>query len=131
VALPQPCHRHVIQYTKARAHAGRVTDSFIRGRLVENIVSYRVVDYQSTDGDWRNTDPKGSVTTDGSRMGQGDSEPTVEDIESSPWINVGFEDADGDVHYKWIKGPFDEDFWVDEAIEQIVDEYGIVLGESA
>lgn len=96
---------------------------------MEDIVDYRVVDYQSTDGTWRNTDPKGQITTDNSRMGQGDPEPTVEDIEHTPWVNVGFEDKHGDTIYKWIQGPFDEDFWISDAIEQIADEYGIVLGE--
>lgn len=96
---------------------------------MEDIISYRVVDYQSTDGEWRNTDPKGMITTDGSRYGQGDSEPTVEDIEHTPWVNVGFEDKHGDITYKWIQGPFDEDYWISDAILEIADEYGIALGE--
>lgn len=98
---------------------------------MEDIVNYRVVDYQDTSGNWRNTDPIGKTTTDGSRTGQGDPEPTVEDIESSEWINVGFEDKNGDITYKWIKGPFDEDFWVSDAIIEIASEYGIVLGEAS
>lgn len=102
---------------------------------MDNIIDYRVVDYLHINDDdsqeWRNTDPKGSVTTDGSRLGQGDPEPTTQDIEDSPYVNIGFQDEDGNWHYYWINGPFDELFWIDDAIEQIVDEYGIVLGESA
>lgn len=93
--------------------------------------AYRVVDYQDVNGVWRNTDPVGQVTTDGSRTGQGDPEPTTEDIEASPWINVGFEDDDGEIYYKWIQGPFDAEFWIDDAIEQIVGEYNIPYGSNA
>lgn len=100
---------------------------------MEKIRDYRVVDYQhelpSGEKVWRNTDPKGQVTTDGSRMGQGDPPPTQKDIQISEWVNVGFTDEHGDTIYKWIKGPFDSEFWIDDAILQIVDEYGIVLGE--
>lgn len=96
---------------------------------MDDITGYRIVDYQDTSGEWRNTDPKGQVTTDGSRTGQGDPAPSTEDIEASDWVNVGFEDSSGDTHYKWIQGPFDEDFWITDAIAQIADEYGIVLGE--
>lgn len=100
------------------------------------IIDYRVIDYahlnpKTDELEWRNTDPKGAPTTDGARMGQGDDDPTTEDIENSPYINVGFKDADGDWHYYWISGPFDEEFWVDEAIVEIVDEYSIVLGEES
>lgn len=102
---------------------------------MDGIVDYRIVDYLhiADDGteEWRNTDPEGKVTTDGSRFGQGDSDPSVEDIENSPYVNVGFKDVEGDWHYYWIDGPFDEDWWIDDAIEQIADEYGIVLGEAA
>ena len=101
---------------------------------MDKIVEYRVVDYQHVNEDgsktWYNTDPKGQATTDGNRMGQGDPEPTTKDIEASDWVNVGFQDEHGDWRYYWIQGPLDEDFWIDDAIEQIVDEYGIVLGES-
>lgn len=96
---------------------------------MEDIVKYRVVDYKGSDGDWKNTDPKGHVTTDGSRMGQGDREPTPKEIENSPHINVGFWDRDGNIHYYWIEGPFNKDFWIDDAIVEIADEYSIVLGE--
>lgn len=100
---------------------------------MENVENYRVVDYRHTNPNgstsWKNTDPEGFVTTDGSREGEGDPEPTTQDIEDSPYVNVGFQDADGEWHYYWIDGPFDEEFWIDDAIEQIVDEYGIVLGE--
>ena len=96
---------------------------------MEDIVDYRIVDYQSPDGTWRNTDPKNRVTTDGNRMGQGDPPPSVEDIEASTYVNVGFEDKDGNITYKWIEGPFDEDYWISDAIIEIADEYGIVLGE--
>lgn len=96
---------------------------------MENIVEYRIVDYEDLNGEWRNTDPKGQITTDGSRYGQGDPEPTTEQIENSSWVNVGFEDIHGDVTYKWIEGPFDEEFWVSDAIIEIAHEYGIVLGE--
>lgn len=102
---------------------------------MENVVDYRVVDYRHTNKDgsteWRNTDPKGQVTTDGSRQGQGDPDPTTEDIENSPYVNVGFQDSDGDWHYKWINGPFSAEFWIDDAITEIISEYGIILGESA
>lgn len=100
---------------------------------MDNLEDYRVVDYRHTNEDgsteWRNTDPRGTVTTDGSREGQGDDPPTTQDIEESPYVNVGFKDSDGEWHYYWIDGPLDEEFWIDDAIEQIVDEYGIVLGE--
>lgn len=100
---------------------------------MRDVYDYRVVDYLHITGDgreeWRNTDPPGQITTDGSRTGQGDPEPTTEDIENSPWVNVGFQDTDGDLHYYWLQGPFDEEWWLDDAIEQVVDQYGIVLGE--
>lgn len=100
---------------------------------MDNITGWRIVDYQHEleDGTkvWRNTDPKGKVTTDGTRMGQGDPKASQKDIEISDWVNVGFTDKHGDTYYKWIQGPFDSEFWIDDAIEQIVDEYGIVLGE--
>lgn len=105
---------------------------------MEDLIDYRIVDYQKTiENDkgesekvWMNTDPKGSVTTDGSRMGQGDPDPTTEDIENSDWVNVGFQDKEGEWHYYWLKGPFDEEFWISDSIEQVTGEYGIVLGES-
>lgn len=104
-----------------------------KGYTLENIEDYRVVDYRHTNEDgsteWRNTDPKGEVTTDGSREGEGDPPPIEQDIVESPFVNVGFQDKDGEWHYYWIDGPFDEEFWLDDAIEQIVHEYGIVLGE--
>lgn len=95
---------------------------------MENIVSYRVVDYKGSDGEWKNTDPKGSVTTDGSRMGQGDEPPTTQEIQESPYVNVGFWDSDGNIIYKWITGPFTDTFWIEDAIEEIADEYSISLG---
>lgn len=102
---------------------------------MEDVTDYRIVDYEHVNEagvrEWRNTDPEGSITTDGSREGQGDPDPTTEDIENSDWVNVGFQDKDGEWYYYWIQGPFDEDFWIDDAIEQIVGEYGIVLGEAA
>lgn len=100
---------------------------------MDDIVDYRIVDYQHVNDDdrleWRNTDPEGTVTTDGSREGQGHAEPTTEDIENSSWVNVGFQDSEGEWHYYWIEGPFDEEFWISDAIEQLVSSYGIVLGE--
>lgn len=105
---------------------GEIED--VTGTLPEG---YRVVDYANTNGEWMNTDPVGKVTTDGSRMGQGDPPPTTEDIEASPWINVGFQDADGEWYYRWIQGPFDEEFWIDDAIEQLAHEYGISYGSAA
>lgn len=118
-------------------YGGRVVrvSASLKGLVVENIVNYRVVDYEhvNEDGDkeWRNTDPEGELTTDGQREGEGDPEATTEDIENSDWVNIGFQDTDGNWHYYWIHGPFDEEFWLDDAIEQIISEYGIVLGESA
>lgn len=103
----------------------------VRTVSVAEVEPYRVVDYQDVGGTWRNTDPEGRVTTDGSRMGQGDPEPTTADIEASDWVNIGFQDDDGEWHYYWIFGPFDEDFWLDDAIEQIVHEYGIAYGAGA
>ncbi len=91
-------------------------------------MEYRVVDYMDTRGVWRNTDPVGHVTTDGSRMGQGDKPPTTADIQASPHINVGFWDSDGNIIYKWIEGPFTDTFWIDDAIIEIADEYNITLG---
>lgn len=102
---------------------------------MENIINYRVVDYEHVNDDgekeWRNTDPEGELTTDGQREGEGDPDPTTEDIENSDWVNIGFQDSDGNWHYYWVHGPFDDEFWLDDVIEQIIDEYGIVLGESA
>ncbi len=105
---------------------------------MDDIVNYRVVDYQKVveveegkfEKIWMNTDPEGELTTDGSREGQGDPDPTTEDIENSDWVNVGFQDKDGDWHYYWLKGPFDEEFWIDDSINEVINEYGIVLGES-
>lgn len=102
---------------------------------MDDVVNYRVIDYEHVEDDgtkvWRNTDPVGHPTTDGSRMGQGDPDPTVSDIENSDWVNIGFQDKDGEWHYYWIQGPFDEEFWIEDSIEQIIGEYGIVLGETA
>jgi hypothetical protein len=100
---------------------------------VKDVTDFRVVDYEHVNEagvrEWRNTDPVGTVTTDGSRDGQGDPDPTTEDIENSDWINVGFKDSDGEIHYYWMDGPFDDEFWIDDAIEQIASKYGIILGE--
>lgn len=102
---------------------------------MRDVVDYRIVDYEHIVSDghkvWRNTDPTDQITTDGSRYGGGDPDPTEQDIEDSEWVNVGFLDSDGEWHYYWIRGPFDEEFWIEDAIEQIIAEYGIVLGESA
>lgn len=105
---------------------------------MDDVASYRIIDYQKVVYDdegnaekvWMNTDPTGEKTTDGSREGQGDPDPTTEDIENSDWVNVGFKDFRGEWHYYWIQGPFDEDFWIDDAIGEVINEYGIVLGES-
>lgn len=77
-------------------------------------MNYKVVDYQSGDGYWVNTD-------------QGGSTPTETDIEGSPWINIGWEDQDQNWHYRWVEGPFDSDFWLDDAITEIANEYGISI----
>jgi hypothetical protein len=101
--------------------------------VVTEFVGYRVVDYlHITPGGnkvWKNTDPKGQPTTDGTRMGQGNKEPNQQDIEDSPHVNLGFQDADGNWHYYWVDGPFDSEFWLDDAIIEIVAEYLIVMGE--
>lgn len=100
---------------------------------MDNLEDYRVVDYRHTNSDgsteWRNTDPKGVTTTDGNREGQGDAPPTTQDVIESPYVNVGFKDSDGIWHYYWIEEDFDEEFWLNDAIEQIADKYGIILGE--
>lgn len=78
-------------------------------------MEYRVVDYLGHDGVWKNTD-------------QGDPEPLDSEIEGSPEVNLGFVDQDGNWHYRWVDGPFDEDFWLDDAAEQVADRYGYVIG---
>lgn len=75
-------------------------------------MEYRVVDYMDTNGEWRNTD-------------EGDPDPSEADILETPYVNIGFTDTDDNWHYRWVDGPFDEDFWLDDAIEEIADEYGI------
>lgn len=94
---------------------------------------YRVVDYlHITPGGnevWKNTDPKGSTSTTGTHSGQGNKPPTQKDLEVSPYISIGFKDELGEWHYYWVDGPFDSNFWVDDAIIEIVSEYGIVMGE--
>lgn len=77
-------------------------------------MNYYVVDYKDTNGDWRNTD-------------QGDPDPSSDDIMASPEINIGWEDEDKNWHYRWVDGPFDADFWLDDAIVEIADEYGISI----
>jgi hypothetical protein len=77
-------------------------------------VQYRVVDYQSADGEWINTD-------------EGGPEPTDIDIESTSWVNIGWKDTDDNWHYRWVEGPFDKDFWLNDAITEIADEYGITI----
>lgn len=98
-------------------------------------MEYRVIDYlhitPTGRENWKNTDPKGSVTTDGTRIGKGHKPPTQKDIEDSPYVNLGFRDDEGEWHYRWVDGPFDEEFWLDDAIGEIVAEYGIVLGEES
>lgn len=76
-------------------------------------MEWRIVDYQGTDGQWYNTD-------------EGDDPPTDEDIENTPYVNVGWNDEDGNWHYRWVDGPFDQDdFWIDDAIYELSDAYGI------
>lgn len=78
-------------------------------------MEYRIVDYLGRDGEWKNTD-------------DGDLDPQQSDILRADQINVGFTDNDGEWHYRWIDGPFDEDFWIDDAIDEIADLYGIPVG---
>lgn len=79
-------------------------------------MDFRVVDYLGSDGEWKNTD-------------KGAREPLEQEIEDSPYVNIGFKDADGNWHYRWIDGPFDEDFWLEDAIHEIASEYGFVVGQ--
>lgn len=75
---------------------------------------YRVIDYMGEDGNWYH-------------VPDGDPEPTTEDLMETPEVCVGFLDADDNWHYRWIDGPFDDDYWIDDAIEETADYYGIDL----
>ena len=78
-------------------------------------MEYRVVDYQGADGSWYNVD-------------SGDPEPTRDDIEASDRLNLGFTDEDDNWHYRWVDGPFTvDDYWLDDVILEISDEYGIAI----
>lgn len=77
-------------------------------------MEWEIIDYQGADGNWYNTD-------------DGDPRPSDLDIESSPMINVGWNDVDGEWHYRWIDGPFSEDYWIDDAIYEASDAYGIEI----
>jgi hypothetical protein len=79
------------------------------------LVEYRVVDYADASGEWVNTD-------------EGAPEPTLEDIYEAVELNVGWTDTDGNWHYRWLEGPFSEDFELEDAIAEASDKYGIDVG---
>lgn len=77
-------------------------------------MNYRVVDYRNLNGEWINTDEGGAAPTDA-------------DIEDTPELSLGWEDEDGNWHYRWVDGPFSDDFGLEDAIIEIASEYDISI----
>jgi len=76
--------------------------SIVAGRVQESPdgLHYQIVSYKDFDGELHETD-----------------NPTDAQLAEADVVHVGWEDPDTNWHYRWIYGPFDEEFYIWEAIE--------------